>query len=64
VATSDNAGWVANIDDGTVSRIDPSTNAVTDTVKVGTNPTGVAVFGGAVWVASSRDGTVSRVAPV
>jgi len=40
---------VANSDDGTVSRIDPSTYEVT-TITVGNRPSGVAVGEGAVWV--------------
>jgi YVTN family beta-propeller protein len=42
---------VANRDDGTLSRIDPSTNRVVATIHVGGQPESVAVGGGAVWVA-------------
>ncbi len=49
--------------DNTVSRIDPSTNQVVQTVSVGGGPAGVATGGGAVWVANGLDGTVSRIDP-
>jgi len=61
VAAGPDAVWVTNANDGTVSRIDPSTNDVRQTIDVGGGPAGVAVGGGAVWVANGLDGTVSRV---
>jgi YVTN family beta-propeller protein len=42
--------WVANGQDGTVSRIDPETNQV-GTIHLGYRPTAVAVEQGAIWVA-------------
>jgi YVTN family beta-propeller protein len=54
---------VANTQDDTVSRVDPGSTAVTDTIRVGRRPTGVAVGAGAVWVANSLSGTVSRIDP-
>ena len=56
------AVWVVNRHDGTLSRIDPATNTVTGTVRVGSDPTAVAA-GGAVWVAGGEDGTIARVGP-
>ena len=44
------AVWVTNTLDGTVSRIDPQTNEVTE-IRVGSSPEGVAVGDGSVWVA-------------
>ena len=55
--------WVANRFDGTVSRIDPTSDAVTATIAVGSEPVAVAVGEGSVWVANSLDGTVSRIDP-
>ena len=46
-----------------VVRIDPDTRAVTDTIRVGRSPAGVAVGAGSVWVANSGDGTVTRINP-
>ena len=63
VAAGAGAVWVTNSADGTVSRIDPQTQAVTQTVRVGSGPSGVAVGEGAVWVANGLDGTVSRIDP-
>jgi YVTN family beta-propeller protein len=48
---------------GSVSRIDPATNAVVATIRVGHEPSGIAVGGGAVWVVNGTDATVSRIDP-
>lgn len=63
VAVAAGAVWVANSRDGIVSRIDPNTNTVVQTVPVGTNPTGVAAGAGAIWVANSGEQTISRIDP-
>ena len=55
--------WVANTQDGTVSRIDPRTATVTHTIPVGRRPTGVAAGAEAVWVANSLSGTLDRIDP-
>ena len=54
VATGEGAVWVVNGHDGTVSRIDPATNAVTGTVRVGGEPTAVAAGDGAVGWRAAR----------
>jgi YVTN family beta-propeller protein len=63
VAAGPDALWVANYNDGTVSRIDPATHTVVQTITVGSGPSGIAVGPGAVWVANSVSGTVSRIDP-
>ena len=63
VAVGEGAYWVTNADGNTVSRIDPGTNAVVDTIPVGNGPSGIATGAGAVWVVNSLDGTVSRIDP-
>jgi YVTN family beta-propeller protein len=64
IDVGEGAVWVANLDDKTLSRVDPETRAVTRTVSLdGKTPTGLAVGFGAVWVAHGVLGTVSRVAP-
>jgi YVTN family beta-propeller protein len=50
LAVGNDSVWVANSGDGSVSRIDPRTNAVTATVAVGHRPQGIAIAAGAVWV--------------
>ena len=42
--------WVANTAAGTVSRIDPVSNEVVGTIKVGNAPSGIAFGGDFVWV--------------
>jgi YVTN family beta-propeller protein len=48
---------------GTVSRIDPKTNAVVATIRVGADPFGIAVGEGSVWVANRRGFSISRIDP-
>jgi YVTN family beta-propeller protein len=54
--------WVANSEDGTVSRIDPKTRDVEATIGV-PSPVDLAVGAHAIWVAGGIDGTVSRIDP-
>lgn len=49
IALGQGALWVANSEDGTVSRIDIQSGAV-KTIKIGQNPVGIAAGAGAVWV--------------
>jgi YVTN family beta-propeller protein len=53
--------WVANADDGTVSRIDPHTRTVVKTIGIGAPVIDLALRGDAVWVANGTSGTVSRI---
>jgi len=55
--------WVANADDGTVSRIDPDRHEVIRTIGIGAPAIDLAVATGAVWVANGSAGTVSRIDP-
>jgi YVTN family beta-propeller protein len=63
MAAGAGALWVSNYNAGTVSRIDPMTHALVQTISSGETPSGIAVGAGAVWVANYIDGTVSRIAP-
>lgn len=74
LAVGESAVWVANRfiernqfalsgKRGTVSRIDPGTNAIVATIPVGREPFGIAAGDGAVWVANRTDFTVSRIDP-
>ena len=55
--------WAISSDAQTVVRIDPTRQAVSDTLRVGSGPTGIAVGSGAVWVTNSLSGTLSRIDP-
>lgn len=55
--------WVANYNDGTISRIDPATNTVTATVTVGSTPYAVTFDGSSLWVTNQGGGTVTKVDP-
>jgi len=55
--------WVANADDGTVSRIHQDRREVTRTIGIGAPAIDLAVATDAVWVANGSDGTVSRIDP-
>ena len=52
-----------NIDDNTVSVVDPATNAVARTIPVGTSPLAVASAAGSAWVTSDFDGDLWRFDP-
>jgi YVTN family beta-propeller protein len=54
---------LASIGTGTLSRIDPRTNSITETITLAGNPAGVAVGGGAVWVANAGSRSVIKVDP-
>jgi class 3 adenylate cyclase/streptogramin lyase len=60
-AVSGDALWFSASSGNTLSKLDPQSLSVTQTITVGKGPSSVAVGDGAVWVANSRDGTVSRV---
>ena len=55
--------WVANADDGTVSRIDADRREVVRTIGIGAPAIDLAVATDAVWVANGSAGTVSRIDP-
>jgi hypothetical protein len=54
--------WVT-VGNGTVAQIDPSTNQVTEKVRVGGNPGPIASGFGSIWVADGDSGRVSRISP-
>ena len=64
VAAGAGSVWVGNLDDRSLTRIDPRRGEAVSTVSLnGRTPTGVAVGADAIWVAHGRGGEVSRVAP-
>jgi len=63
VAIGHGSVWVANADDGTVSRIDHDRHELMRTIGIGAPAIDLAVTTDAVWVANGSDGTVSRIDP-
>jgi YVTN family beta-propeller protein len=64
VAFGDNALWVTNKDDGTVSRIDlGGSGARVKTIRVGEQPFGIAFGEGFAWVTNSKSNNVMRLDP-
>src|SRR5512133_233051 len=63
VAIGHGSVWVANADDGTVSRVDQDRHEVIRTIGIGAPAIDLAVATDAVWVANGSDGTVSRIDP-
>src|SRR5919197_1721765 len=55
--------WVAHVDAGTVDRVDPRSNDVRQTIRVGSGPSALGAGGGEIWIANSLDSTVSRIDP-
>jgi len=69
VATGGGAVWIANQEDSTVSRIDPSTNAIVWRARLdqdplsSPSPVGVTIGGGSVWAADNGSDKVWRLDP-
>jgi DNA-binding beta-propeller fold protein YncE len=63
VAIGHGSVWVANADDGTVSRIDQDRHELIRTIGIGAPAIDLAVATDAVWVANGSDGTVARIDP-
>ena len=63
IAVGAGSVWVTSADGHTVSRVDPDSGRVQQTIRVGSGASGVAADDRAVWVANSLDGTVSRIDP-
>jgi DNA-binding beta-propeller fold protein YncE len=63
VTSGPEALWVVDAEDGTATRVDPSTREAGDPVTVGERPAAVAVGSGSIWVANAGSGTVSRITP-
>lgn len=54
--------WVSNEPKNTVTRIDPKTNKVVDTIETGKRPcSGLAIGFGSLWVPNCGDNTLARV---
>jgi YVTN family beta-propeller protein len=53
--------WVASITGRNVSAIDPVTNRVVGSIKVGGSPRDVSVVGRDLWVANYDDNDVARI---
>jgi YVTN family beta-propeller protein len=52
--------WVPNIEDNTISVVDPARNAVSRTITAGNAPLGIATTPAGVFVSMSNDGAVWR----
>jgi YVTN family beta-propeller protein len=55
--------WIPNNGDGTISVIDPATNAVVETVTVGGKPFVVRTAFGAMWAGDFAGSTIKRIRP-
>lgn len=56
--------WTANLNDGSVSRIDPATRRVVATIKVPQGPISLLAAYGFIWTADYNGTAVSRIDPV
>ncbi|HEY3070048.1 MAG TPA: hypothetical protein VGJ34_06995 [Gaiellaceae bacterium] len=55
--------WMADGQDGAVRRVDPSTGAITATVRLGDGPSAMAFGHGSVWVTNEVEGSLVRIDP-
>jgi YVTN family beta-propeller protein len=55
--------WVGNLEDRTLSRINPATRRIVKTIPLGATPTAIAYGAGAVWVTHGLTGQLSHVDP-
>jgi streptogramin lyase len=63
MAADDVAVWVHNAEQGTLVRVDPTTNKIVATIHVGHGVGSVVLEGGYVWVGNRDDSTVAKVDP-
>jgi YVTN family beta-propeller protein len=64
IAAGAGSVWVGNVQDRSLTRIDPAQRSVVGTISLGSRtPTGIAVGAGGVWVAHGLRGDVARVDP-
>lgn len=64
IVVAEGAVWVKNHADQTVSRIDPVTNTLTATIRIGRGEFGYVAAGeGSIWVTNNDANTVSRIDP-
>ncbi len=61
IAAGAKAVWVGNVDQRTVSRIDPRTRTIERAISVAGRPTGIAYGDRSVWVAHGLLGTLTRI---
>jgi YVTN family beta-propeller protein len=63
MAAGDGSIWLAEPNEGSVTRVDLETGATTDRVPIGASPSAIAIGGGSVWAASVPGDTVTRIDP-
>ena len=63
MSVPEGAVWITSTEKNLVTRVDPATNLVVETIAVGKQPRFLAVGEGAVWVLNQSDGSVSRIDP-
>src|SRR5438874_2214869 len=61
LAFGDDAIWATSTDKSVVTRVDPHTNLIVETIPVGKSPRFVAAGAGSVWTLNQGDGSVSRI---
>src|SRR5829696_1190727 len=55
--------WVANLDDNSISRVEPRTTQLVRTIRTDASPSGLALGAGSLWVANGDAASVSRIDP-
>ena len=68
VAVGEDAVWVLDADDRTITQIDPQSGDIVKTFSTGTTPKDIVVGGGALWISNTLlgwayTGSISRIDP-
>jgi YVTN family beta-propeller protein len=63
MAAGDGSIWLAEPNEGRVTRVDLATGATSDRVPIGESPSAIAIGGGSVWAASVPGDTLTRIDP-
>jgi YVTN family beta-propeller protein len=63
MAAGDGSIWLAEPNEGRVTRVDLETGAIADRVPIGASASAIAIGGGSVWAASVPGDTLTRIDP-
>ena len=63
IANGEGALWVADSKANTVTRVNPNTNVIGESITVGKTPIAIATGAESIWTLNGGDGSISRIDP-